>query len=226
MSLAKIVRALVLAGATPEMILAAVEAAEDGRSDAIENRRANDAERQRRRREREDCHVTSRDVAVTERDPAPPPFFPPEPPQLPTPTPGITTRVRAAAPSLEADFERWWSAYPRRVGKGSARKAYLIARKKTAERVLLEALCRDWPADEKFIPHPATWLNGERWLDGADPPLLAAGMGAAATSDPWPKRLREYRANGYWNTTDWGPKPGKPGCLAPADGDLVEGQAA
>lgn len=225
MSIAKIVRALVLAGATPEMILAAVEAAEDGRSDAIENRRANDAERQRRRREREDCHVTSRDVAVTERDPAPPPFFPPEPPQLPTPTPGITTRVRAASPNLEADFERWWAAYPRKVGKGAARKAYLIARKKTAEAVLIDALCRDWPDDEKFIPHPATWLNGERWLDGAGAALpLTPGGPAATPADPWPKRLREFRANGYWNTTDWGPKPGKPGCLAPPV--LLEGQAA
>lgn len=40
---------------------------------------------------------------------------------------------------------------------------------------------------------------------GPDPP----------DTDPWPKRLREFRRNGFWNATDWGPKPGKPGCLAP-----------
>lgn len=65
MSIAAIVRALVAAGATPEMILAAVEAAEGSQQDALAARRANDAKRAREYRER---HVTSRDVTVTERD--------------------------------------------------------------------------------------------------------------------------------------------------------------
>lgn len=76
MSLTAIVRALVAAGATPEMILAAVEAAEAQQVDEIARRRASDADRQRRHRERMSgsvtlCHVTERDVTVTERD-APP----------------------------------------------------------------------------------------------------------------------------------------------------------
>lgn len=65
MKITAIVEALVAAGATPEMILAAVRAAEQSQSDALASRRANDAERARRYRER---HVTSRDVTVTERD--------------------------------------------------------------------------------------------------------------------------------------------------------------
>ncbi len=65
MSIAAIVRALVAAGATPEMILAAVEAAEMSQQDALAARRANDAERAKRYRDR---HVTSRDVTVTECD--------------------------------------------------------------------------------------------------------------------------------------------------------------
>lgn len=50
MSIAAVVRALVAAGATPEMILAAVEAAEQSSMDALAARRASDAERQRRYR--------------------------------------------------------------------------------------------------------------------------------------------------------------------------------
>ena len=61
MSIAAIVRALVAAGATPEMILAAVEAAEGSQQDALAARRANDAKRAREYRER---HVASRDVTV------------------------------------------------------------------------------------------------------------------------------------------------------------------
>lgn len=56
-----VVEALVMAGATPEMILAAVRAFEDQKEIKEDNRRAKDAERQRR-------HRASRDVTVTECD--------------------------------------------------------------------------------------------------------------------------------------------------------------
>ena len=70
MSLSAIVEALVLVGATPEMILAAVKAAETSNQAAIDKRRSNDAERQARMRAKKfhNSHVTSRDVTVTDRD--------------------------------------------------------------------------------------------------------------------------------------------------------------
>lgn len=61
MKISSVVRALVAAKATPEMILAAVEAAEADQMDALEARRKSDRERQAKRR----SHVTSRDVTVT-----------------------------------------------------------------------------------------------------------------------------------------------------------------
>jgi len=65
-----------------------------------------------------------------------------------------------------ADFEAFWEAYPRKVGKGAARKAYGQAVKKTPPASILTALAGfDWSPDPKFIPYPATWLNQERWLD-------------------------------------------------------------
>lgn len=34
--------------------------------------------------------------------------------------------------------------------------------------------------------------------------------------DPWRERMLRWSMNQYWNS-EWGPKPGKPGCLAPKD---------
>lgn len=73
MSITAIVEALVLAGASPETILAAVRAAESFQEDALAKRRASDAARQRALREKRN-NVTSRvsresrDVAVTHGD--------------------------------------------------------------------------------------------------------------------------------------------------------------
>jgi len=64
-TISAIVRALVAAKATPEMILAAVEAAEQANVDKLTARRAKDAERQSRFRERNVSHVTQRDSSPT-----------------------------------------------------------------------------------------------------------------------------------------------------------------
>lgn len=180
MSLSQIVRALVDAGATPAMILAAVEAAEGAQQAEIEKRRAGDAERQRRRRDRiaeEFGHVTSCDVtgqAVTERDPSPPPSFPPEPPKPPTPTPDVcSTRTPARLAIAKPNgFARFWEAYPNKVGKAAAEKAYAAACRKIdgpdPPSLILAGVerarsSRSWI--DGYIPHPTTWLNQGRWDD-------------------------------------------------------------
>ncbi len=61
MRITAIVEALVQSGASPEMILGAVRAAEAAQQSEIERRRASDRERQQRHRAR----VTSRDVTAT-----------------------------------------------------------------------------------------------------------------------------------------------------------------
>lgn len=82
-----------------------------------------------------------------------------------------TEKEKDLCPSPDgADFNIWWMRYPRKVGKGKARKAYAAARKKADAATLLAGIDRyeilkpayaDWA-------HPQTWLNGERWLDEAD----------------------------------------------------------
>ena len=66
-------------------------------------------------------------------------------------------------------FNDAWAAYPRKVGKGHAEKAWAKAIKKIDERELCKFLSQYIDSlvgkDSKFIPHLSTWLNGERWHD-------------------------------------------------------------
>lgn len=84
-------------------------------------------------------------------------------------------------------FEQFWQLYPRKIGKGQARRAFQAALKKTTQAVIMEAVQRQrFDARERFQPYPATWLNGERWLDEVpqgDRVLRAAGLGPEAQTD-------------------------------------------
>lgn len=75
--------------------------------------------------------------------------------------------------SVVADlFEKFWTAYPRKVAKPEALKAFKRT-KPTEESVqaMLSAIQRQGLAEKcakgeaRFVPHPSTWLNQERWKD-------------------------------------------------------------
>ncbi len=69
------------------------------------------------------------------------------------------------------EFETFWSEYPKKVGKESARKAFERARKRVPLESLLSAIERQkcssqWTRDNgRYIPNPTTWLNQGRWED-------------------------------------------------------------
>ena len=71
-------------------------------------------------------------------------------------------------------FNDAWLAYPRKVGRGNAEKAWAKAIKKIDERQLCKLLSQYIDSlvgkDSKFIPHLSTWLNGERWHDDIEAP--------------------------------------------------------
>lgn len=74
--------------------------------------------------------------------------------------------------SINDDFEEFWSHYPRRVGKLAARRAYERARKSARCDEILAGVMRyrmRMPDEERFRPHPATWLNQGRWMDEETP---------------------------------------------------------
>lgn len=72
----------------------------------------------------------------------------------------------------DPDFSRFWSLYPRKAAKGSARRAWSKAVRVAEVEEILEGVARyatDPNRDPAYTAHPATWLNGERWLDPALP---------------------------------------------------------
>lgn len=66
-------------------------------------------------------------------------------------------------------FDEFWSAYPRKLDKGKARKAWGAAIKKTEPSVIIEAAKRYAQSPDakreggKYLKYPATWLNAEAW---------------------------------------------------------------
>lgn len=67
------------------------------------------------------------------------------------------------------EFDSFWEHYPRKVGKLAAKTAFSKALSLTDVSNIQEALRRLHQEvrgqDQKFIPHPATWLNQGRWDD-------------------------------------------------------------
>lgn len=72
------------------------------------------------------------------------------------------------SPSGFADF---WSAYPKKVGKGAAEKAWDKAKADLSlvlAAIKTQASSDQWRKDGgQFIPNPATWITQRRWEDGA-----------------------------------------------------------
>ena len=82
-------------------------------------------------------------------------------------------------------FERFWSAYPKKVGKDAARRWW--GKRKPDDAMLaailaaiaVQAKSAQWAKDGgQYIPHPTTWLNEGRWQDDA------GGNAKAETSRP------------------------------------------
>lgn len=82
----------------------------------------------------------------------------------------------AKKPALDNGFEKLWTAYPKKIGKGAAEKAFKNAKINGHLPYVLAALDRQkgsaqWTKDGgQFIPNPATWINQKRWLDEPEQP--------------------------------------------------------
>lgn len=71
-----------------------------------------------------------------------------------------------------AEFEKFWETYPNKKKKRYAYQAF--QKVSVSLETLLVAVERQKYSDQwtkeggRFIPHPATWLNGECWLDSPE----------------------------------------------------------
>jgi hypothetical protein len=85
--------------------------------------------------------------------------------------PSNTTDINTdAVRQKESLFEIFWKAYPRKTNKAFARKCFDKA-KVTQELLdkMLVAIAKQKKTSQwqmlEYIPHPSSWLNGERWED-------------------------------------------------------------
>lgn len=98
----------------------------------------------------------------------------------PNPNPNPNKKQHHREPDGFAEF---WSAYPKKIGKGAAEKSFKSARINGHLPDLLAAVDRQkrtdpqWQKDGgQYIPNPATWLNQRRWED--EPTDLLGGVPA------------------------------------------------
>ena len=105
-------------------------------------------------------------------------YCPSEQVDLPKKANGIAQKgepIPVSKPDIKPDllyndhFEDFWAAYPRKVAKGNARKAFAAAMKKATIEEISAGLNKQLAAlskkERQYIPHASTWLNGERWND-------------------------------------------------------------
>lgn len=83
---------------------------------------------------------------------------------------------RSAPGVYEKRFCEFWEAYPKKVGKGAAEKAYAkIKPDKDLHDRIMGAVAdakqsSSWKEEHgRYIPNPATWLNQKRWEDELEP---------------------------------------------------------
>lgn len=69
-------------------------------------------------------------------------------------------------------FDAFWDLYPRKVNKKKSKEKFLkICKDEKIFNSIMRGLKKqmksvEWQNDGgKYIPHPTTWLNGERWQD-------------------------------------------------------------
>lgn len=100
-----------------------------------------------------------------------------------------TTKTETKTLKTSSSFAIFWSAFPRKVGKAVAEKVW--SKLKPNEQLVKDMLTAiQWQQKQegwqkeggKFIPYPATWLNGKRWTD--EEPIAVANKCSLETDSP------------------------------------------
>jgi len=103
--------------------------------------------------------------------------------QLDAPETETETETETDKPLGQTAFDRWWSAYPKKVKKRDAEKAWGKLKPADQESAVADVAVRvktdeQWTRDGgQYIPYPATYLRARQWEDEWSP---------AATADPVP----------------------------------------
>lgn len=95
----------------------------------------------------------------------------PDPEPKPEPVKPLRTKPKQPA-SDSLQFDRFWEAYPRKVAKTAAEKAWkkICPDEQLVDDIIIaleqQKTSRAWHNDDgAYIPYPEKWLNGRRWAD-------------------------------------------------------------
>jgi predicted transcriptional regulator len=115
-------------------------------------------------------------------------------------------------------FNDFWEIYPRKMGKGEAKAAFVKQVKRFGHEVILEGVRKlasdpNLPAPQ-FVPRAATWLNQERWDDEPYPvPDVASIPGVQrGAKSPYVGGPREWVRDMHDMGEHWECRPGEFGC--------------
>jgi len=167
-NLSDTIKAMMAAGCTPEQIGAVLDV--HAKADEEERERQREKERLKKRRQRALSPNVPRDTQGHPGTPRDTGDLSPLNGSPPTPIYKNNTPL-SLNPTIKrstalSQFETFWKAYPRKVGKGQAQKAWAVAVRKADPDRIIEGVERyPWPEDPSFVPHASTWLNGQRWED-------------------------------------------------------------
>ena len=97
-----------------------------------------------------------------------------------------------ASKSKQEAFDQFWAAYPKKVGKEAARRAFLKVKVPTdtlTAAISAQKRSTQWTKDNgRYIPNPATWLNQGRWEDVLETPVQSV------QTDGWQMGTEELAA--------------------------------
>jgi hypothetical protein len=101
-------------------------------------------------------------------------------------------RVSKLSEAMQKRFDRFWKAYPRKVGKGKAEDSFARYR---PDDELTDVMIRaveaakqtaQWQREGgQYIPHPATWLNQRRWEDEMPQPEPVSPIRTSRGLEDW-----------------------------------------
>ena len=117
--------------------------------------------------------------------------------------PDTDTDTKKEHVAADADFEKFWTLYPRREGKAAATRAWAKAIKAADVPTIaagLRTAVAGWEADRterRYIPLPASWLNGQRWTDEATT-TVAVPVGPRKTANQCDEREHHPRHDWQW----------------------------
>lgn len=86
---------------------------------------------------------------------------------------------------IMALFDSFWKTYPRKIAKKKAQQSWKnVCKNKETYNAIMKALTTQivaykWDKNNRYCPHPTTWLNQERWNDVVEVPNGAVEKSSA-----------------------------------------------